>query len=104
MRTPLKYPGGKQLIASWIVSLFPPRHHTLHYVEPFCGSAAVLFEKTPGSEVICDLDDRLTIFWKVLQTKELHSEFIHRAIHTPFSESEFKQAQAVLRTRSGRTM
>lgn len=104
MRTPLKYPGGKQLISSWIVSLFPPRHHLLHYNEPFCGSAAVLFEKIPGSEVICDLDDRLSMFWKVLQTKQLYSEFVQRVLYTPFSEHEFKHAQAILKTRGGRTM
>jgi hypothetical protein len=42
---PLRYFGGKWLLAEWIISHFPPH---LHYIEPFCGSAAVFFRKPPS--------------------------------------------------------
>ena len=49
----LKYPGAKWRIASWIVPLFPPH---VHYVEPYAGSAACFFTKTPARhEVLNDL-------------------------------------------------
>ena len=42
MKTPISYYGGKQQLASKIVSLLP--EHKI-YCEPFIGGAAVLFAK-----------------------------------------------------------
>ena len=42
MKIPISYYGGKQQLASKIVSLFP--EHKI-YCEPFIGGAAVLFAK-----------------------------------------------------------
>ena len=57
VRTPLKYPGGKQRIAEWIINQFP-EHHS--YVEPYFGSGAVLFNKESANiETVNDLDDRV---------------------------------------------
>lgn len=36
----LKYPGAKWALAPWIVQHLP---RMPHYVEPYCGSAAVFF-------------------------------------------------------------
>lgn len=49
--------GGKASIAKWIVQQFPP--HRV-YLEPFCGSCAVLFAK-PRSfiEIVNDIDKRI---------------------------------------------
>ena len=50
----LRWPGAKWRIAPWITSLFP-RHEV--YCEPFFGSGAIFFTKTPsGTETINDID------------------------------------------------
>ena len=67
MRPPVTYFGGKSRLAPWIASLLPP--HRV-YVEPFCGSAAVLFAKAPSThEVINDRDGNLVNFLRVLRTR-----------------------------------
>jgi DNA adenine methylase len=54
LNTVLKYPGSKWRIADWLIS-YIPAHHS--YVEPYFGSGAVLFNKTPGAiETINDLE------------------------------------------------
>ena len=59
--------GGKASIAKWIVSHFP-EHRT--YMEPFCGSAAVLLAK-PRSfiEIINDLDEVVMAMWRAIKSQ-----------------------------------
>jgi len=59
--------GGKASIAKWIVSHFPA-HRT--YLEPLCGSAAVLLAK-PRSfvEIINDLDAVIMGMWKAIKSQ-----------------------------------
>ncbi len=65
MRTPLSYYGGKQQLASTIVSLIP--EHKL-YVEPFIGGAAVFFAKEKSeAEVINDINSEIVNFYEILQ-------------------------------------
>lgn len=65
MKSPIRYPGGKQRFANWIVSLLPA-HHT--YCEPFCGGASVLFAKPPAPrEVIADNDPRVVALWRTVR-------------------------------------
>src|SRR5258708_27823741 len=76
---PLKWHGGKRYLAPKIVALMPPH---LHYVEPYAGGLAVLLARDPNdprlwksdasasrgvSEVVNDLNGRLTNFLKGLQ-------------------------------------
>jgi DNA adenine methylase len=89
---PLKWHGGKHYLAGRIVNLMPP--HT-HYVEPYAGGLAVLLAKNPDgvSEVVNDVDGRLTTFWKVLQDEAMFVEF-HRLVEAiPFSEAEWREAR-----------
>lgn len=89
---PLKWHGGKHYLAGRIVALMPP--HT-HYVEPYAGGLAVLIAKSPDgvSEVVNDVDGRLTNFWKVLQDESMFAEF-HRLVEAiPFSELEWREAR-----------
>lgn len=63
-----RYLGGKNRIAPWIISFFPPHKF---YVEPFGGSAAVLLNKQPAFlEIYNDLYDRIVSFFEVLRDPE----------------------------------
>ena len=67
-RGPFPYLGGKTNLADTIISCFP-EHAT--YIEPFAGGAQVLFHKPPSrSEIINDLDDELTTFFRVVQNHQ----------------------------------
>jgi DNA adenine methylase len=62
---PLPYIGGKNRLATKIISLLP--EHTT-YVEPFAGGAQVLFHKPPSNvEVLNDLDFDVVNFFRVCQ-------------------------------------
>jgi DNA adenine methylase len=59
-------PAGKKRLAKRLVALLPDRHTT--YVEPFAGSAAVLFEKPPvQTEAINDFDPEIADAYKILK-------------------------------------
>lgn len=85
MRNVLKYPGSKWRIANQLVNLIPP-HHT--YVEPFFGSGAVFFRKSPSDiETINDLDGEVTNLFRCIQRDP---ERLSRMIMTtPFSREEY---------------
>lgn len=85
MKAPISYFGSKARLAPWIVSLFPD--HRV-YVEPFCGSGAVLFAKQPSThEILNDVDDHLVNFLRVLRDRPDDLEVACRA--TPYARSEF---------------
>lgn len=49
MRAIIRYPGSKWGLADWIISHFPENYDKMVYLEPFCGSGAVFFNKIPGA-------------------------------------------------------
>jgi DNA adenine methylase len=62
---PIPYIGGKNRLATKIISMLP--EHTT-YVEPFAGGAQVLFHKQPSNvEVLNDLDYDIVNFFRVCQ-------------------------------------
>ena len=78
---PLRYHGAKWRISKWIIDMFPPHEC---YVEPFCGGAAVLFNKIPSQiEVINDLNSDVVTFFDVLRSQP--DAFIRAIELTPFS-------------------
>lgn len=88
MRPPVPYYGSKGRLAGWIASLIPP-HRT--YVEPFAGSAAVMFAKRPSSvEVINDQDQNVTAFFRVL--RDQHAELVRVLRLTPYARAEYLAA------------
>src|SRR6516162_2823988 len=91
---PLKYHGGKWYLAAKIVALMPPH---IHYVEPYAGGLSVLLAKNPEgiSEVVNDLNGRLTNFWRQLQGPNF-VQFLRVLQCTPFSETEWQDAGAKL--------
>ncbi len=87
MRPPTNYYGGKTRLAPWITS-FLPSHRT--YVEPFAGSAAVLFAKPASpTEILNDLDGHVVNFFTVLRDQPAQ---LARALRlTPYARSEYEQ-------------
>jgi DNA adenine methylase len=60
-------PAGKKRLAKRLVALLPQHQHTT-YVEPFAGSAAVLFAKDPvQTEAINDFDPEIADAYKILK-------------------------------------
>ena len=101
---PIKWHGGKDYLASWIIDQMPPH---LHFVEPYFGGGSVLLQKEPYdsrhvvaaknegcSEVVNDLCANLTNFWRIIRCEERFEEFRRLVEMTPFSESEFHDAVA----------
>lgn len=85
MKPPITYYGGKTTIADRIVSLLPDHKH---YVEPFCGSLAVLLAKRPSAhETVNDLDGDLITFWRVLRNRPLDLERV--CALTPHARAEY---------------
>jgi DNA adenine methylase len=88
LRPPFPYYGAKGRLAPWIASLLP-KHRV--YVEPFAGSAAVLFAKAPAPhEVIGDLDGNVVTFFRVLRDRP--DELARACQLTPYSRAEFRAA------------
>ena len=85
MNAILKYPGSKWRIANWIISHFPP--HKV-YLEPFFGSGACFFNKSPAYiETINDLDGDIVYLFNICRE---HPQELARLINlTPFSRDEF---------------
>jgi DNA adenine methylase len=118
VKPPVPYFGGKIRIASRLIELMPPHQH---YVEPFCGSLAVLMAKPPvPHETVNDLDQELINFWRILRDRsdELeracaltpHSRAEHLAAYEPTDDPverarrvwvQLTQGRAGIRTRTG---
>lgn len=83
---PLTYFGGKTSFAPTIAKLLPQHGH---YVEPFCGSLAVLLAKPPSPmETVNDLDGDLMTFWRVL--RDHPHELARVCALTPHSRAEHR--------------
>lgn len=92
---PLKWHGGKYYLAKKIIDRFPPHKH---YVEPYFGGGAVLFQKPEEwiedhSEVVNDLDGKLANFWDVIGHPKSFNEFLRLCYTTPFSEDVWGAAK-----------
>jgi DNA adenine methylase len=88
IRPPVPYFGGKMTLGPAVAALLPPH---LHYVEPFCGSLAILFAKKPSPhETVNDLDGELMTFWRVL--REQPDDLARACALTPHSRAEHQAA------------
>lgn len=88
MRPPIPYFGGKMQVGQLIADLLPPHRH---YVEPYCGSLAVLLAKPPSEhETVNDLDCRLMTFWRVLRDRP--EQLARVCALTPHSRAEYTAA------------
>ena len=88
MRPPTQYFGSKGRLGPWIASLLPS-HRT--YVEPFAGSAAVLFAKPPSpTEILNDRDGDLVLLFRVLRDRG--PELARALTLTPYARAELRAA------------
>lgn len=84
LRPPFAYYGGKTRLAPAIAAALPA--HT-QYVEPYAGSLAVLFAKTPARlETVNDLDGDIVHFWRVL--RERPDDLVRACALTPHARTE----------------
>lgn len=91
MNTVLKYPGAKNRLAPWIVEHIP--EHDV-YLEPFFGSGAIFFNKTPSKiETINDLNTDVTNYFKVL--RNYREELIELLQLTPYARDEYFSAYEI---------
>lgn len=99
MRTPITYYGGKQRLATDIISMIPS--HKI-YCEPFFGGGAVFFRKPKaGIEVINDHDDSLINFYSCVQNRfEELQEKINQTLH---SETMYLHAKDIWNDRAEAT-
>jgi DNA adenine methylase len=87
----LKYPGSKWSIASAIVDQFADHYH---YVEPFFGSGAVFFTKSPsGHELVNDIHGLVVNMFRVLRDRT--DELCWTLETTPWSREEYDQSHIV---------
>ena len=91
-KTPITYYGGKQNIAKWVISHFPPHDC---YVEPFAGGLAVFFARVRRvkTEVINDNNPFITNFWQ--QYRDNAQELIRVLESTPYSREEFSYCREI---------
>lgn len=88
MKPPFAYYGGKSRHVSRILAALPP--HRV-YVEPFAGSAAVLFAKPPAKqEVLNDVDGQVINFYRVLRDRL--DELERAVLLTPYARADFDAA------------
>lgn len=88
MKAILNYPGAKWGMAQTISSLLP-KHRS--YLEPFFGSGAVLFNKTPSAiETVNDIDGDIVNFFRVL--KKYPEELSKEISLTPYAREIFDDA------------
>lgn len=89
---PLPYAGSKRSLAEWVVGQMPD--HRV-YVEPFCGSAAVLATKPRSPvETINDANGHLTTLLRVL--RDSPDALTDRLRETPYARAEYERAAGIV--------
>lgn len=84
-----KVPGSKWTHAEWIVAHMPRRPV---YLEPCCGSAAVLWAKPRScTEIINDIDDRVVALFTVLRDRP--GELARVVGLTPYARAEWRKSR-----------
>jgi DNA adenine methylase len=89
-RPVLRYPGGKWILAPWIIAHFPPHQC---YVEPFMGAASVFFRKPRAyAEVLNDLNNDIVNLFGLLRDPG-RARILERLLRlTPFAAVEYEAA------------
>ena len=95
LSSPVQWYGGKGIMASKIIALFPP-HET--FVEPFGGGASILLAKAASNiEVYNDIDAGLVNFFRVLRDPKKFQKLHALCLLTPYSRQEFNDCRKLWR-------
>ena len=97
MNSVIRYFGGKgNGLCKRLIEHFPENYHEYKYLEPFGGSAAVLFNKELSPiEIYNDIEENVYSLFKVLTDKDLFNQFKEKCDLTPYSKQimdEFKES------------
>jgi len=96
LKPPIVYYGGKIRLAQWIVSVMM-RYAFKRYIEPFGGSAAVLFAKPPSQcEIYNDIFSDVFTFYKVLRSPSQFEQLLRLIESTPYSRQVYNDARGAL--------
>ena len=91
IKVPLRRYGGKVYLAKWIVEHFP-EHRT--YIEPFCGSGAVFFHKTPShTEILNDIENKIIESFELMRTRPFELAAVLWA--TPYAQRNWRDRTAL---------
>ncbi|MBZ9690695.1 DNA adenine methylase [Clostridium sp. M14] len=84
----LKWPGSKWSMAKKIIDIIP-KHNI--YLEPFFGSGAVFFSKSPcNTEILNDLDGEVVNLFRTIRDNS--EELAQKVFLTPYSREEYKES------------
>lgn len=96
--SPLRYPGGKNKLSSFIASLCMKNNISGHYVEPYAGGASVALKLLLDGYVkeitINDLDRSIYAFWHSILTNT--EEFCKKIKNTNVTLNNWKRFKKVL--------
>jgi DNA adenine methylase len=97
MKTKLiRYFGGKGGALTNIIKSLIPKDYEI-YVEPYGGSAAVLFSQKANIEVYNDLYDNVYSLFKVMSDEDMFFKFKRRLELTPYSEKLYREYKLKLK-------
>lgn len=89
--SPLRYPGGKNKLSPFIAKVCQENRLTDHYIEPYCGGAAVglflLFNGFVDRITLNDKDRSIFSFWNSILNDT--DEFVERIRNTQVSLEEW---------------
>lgn len=85
---PFSWMGSKCRLRGRLYPIFATIPRAL-YVEPFGGSGAVFFGKTPENSVYNDCNRLLTNFFKVIRSAKNRTQMQELTLYTPTNEVEF---------------
>jgi site-specific DNA-adenine methylase len=97
LTAPFPYFGGKRKVAAEVWARFGA---VQNYVEPFCGSAAVLLGRPdePSTETVNDVDCFISNFWRAVQCEP---DAVAHYADWPINEADLHARHRWLMTREG---
>lgn len=87
LKSPVARIGGKAMLTGWLKGFIP--EHTC-YVEPFAGSASLLFAKLASRvEILNDIDGELISIYRCIQNREKRLKLAEMLNELPYSRQVF---------------
>ena len=104
--SPLRYPGGKNRLSSFISQICVDNQINGHYIEPFAGGASValylLLENKVNKITINDVDKSIYAFWySVLHNSKKLCKLIEK---TPITVKEWKKQKEIQRNKKNHSL